>query len=89
MEVGKKQERMGRVGWDWASDPLIAMKGVKKAYRTPAGDFYALAASICKSYSGEFVALLGRSGAGKWTLINMMTGIDRPGGKHPDRRASN
>lgn len=79
MEVGKKEERdrgaLGRIGDD---EPLISMKGVKKAYRTPAGDFYALRGVDLQIYRGEFVALLGRSGAGKSTLINMMTGIDRP-----------
>ena len=28
--------------------------------------------------SGEFVAVIGKSGSGKLTLINMITGIDRP-----------
>jgi putative ABC transport system ATP-binding protein len=60
------------------SDPLIVLKGVKKAYRTPAGDFYALKGIDLTIEAGEFVALLGRSGAGKSTLINMLTGIDRP-----------
>jgi len=60
------------------SEPLIVLKGVKKAYRTPAGDFYALKGIDLAIGAGEFVALLGRSGAGKSTLINMLTGIDRP-----------
>jgi ABC-type multidrug transport system fused ATPase/permease subunit len=57
---------------------LICLRGVKKAYQTPAGDFYALRGVDLEIYRGEFVALLGRSGAGKSTLINMVTGIDRP-----------
>jgi len=60
------------------SEPLIVLKGVKKAYRTPAGEFYALRGIDLEIGAGEFVALLGRSGAGKSTLINMLTGIDRP-----------
>lgn len=59
-------------------EPLIVLRGVKKAYRTPAGDFYALKGIDLEIWPGEFVALLGRSGAGKSTLINMLTGIDRP-----------
>lgn len=59
-------------------EPLIVVKGLKKAYRTPAGDFYALKGIDLTIWPGEFVALLGRSGAGKSTLINMLTGIDRP-----------
>ena len=54
------------------------MKDVRKAYRTPAGDFYALKGVDLQVRKGEFLAVLGKSGAGKSTLINMITGIDRP-----------
>jgi putative ABC transport system ATP-binding protein len=57
---------------------LIDLAGVKKAYRTPAGDFYALKGIDLQVQAGEFVAVVGKSGAGKSTLINMVTGIDRP-----------
>ena len=57
---------------------LIELRGIKKAYRTPAGDFYALKGIDLEVRPGEFVAVVGKSGAGKSTLINMLTGIDRP-----------
>jgi putative ABC transport system ATP-binding protein len=57
---------------------LIDLKGVSKAYQTPAGDFYALDGVDLQVWQGEFVAVVGKSGAGKSTLINMITGIDRP-----------
>jgi putative ABC transport system ATP-binding protein len=57
---------------------LIELKGVRKAYESPAGDFYALKGIDLRVEEGEFVAVAGRSGAGKSTLINMITGIDRP-----------
>jgi len=60
--------------------PLINLRDVKKAYQTPAGDFYALKGVDLQIEKGEFVAMLGKSGAGKSTLINMMTGIDAPSG---------
>jgi putative ABC transport system ATP-binding protein len=63
------------------SDPdriLIDLKGVSKAYQTPAGNFYALHGVDLQVRQGEFVAVVGKSGAGKSTLINMITGIDRP-----------
>jgi putative ABC transport system ATP-binding protein len=66
---------------DPQSDPvsaLIDLKQVKKAYHTPAGDFFALQGIDLQVKQGEFVAVLGKSGAGKSTLINMVTGIDRP-----------
>ncbi len=59
------------------SEQLIELRGVKKAYRTPAGDFYALRGIDLTIRPGEFVALSGRSGAGKSTLINLISGIDR------------
>jgi len=52
--------------------------GLTKAYRTPAGAFYALKGIDLQIWPGEFVAVVGKSGAGKSTLVNMVTGIDRP-----------
>ena len=57
---------------------LIDLQQVQKAYRTPAGDFYALKGIDLQIEPGEFAAVVGKSGAGKSTLINMVTGIDRP-----------
>jgi len=58
--------------------PLIHVAGLTKAYRTPAGAFYALKGIDLQIQPGEFVAVVGKSGAGKSTLVNMVTGIDRP-----------
>jgi len=58
--------------------PLIHVAGLTKAYRTPAGAFYALKGIDLRIWPGEFVAVVGKSGAGKSTLVNMVTGIDRP-----------
>ncbi len=63
---------------DVQAEPLIDLRGVRKAYATPAGDFWALKGIDLQVNQGEFVAVLGRSGAGKSTLINMVTGIDQP-----------
>ncbi len=59
-------------------DHLIEAWNLKKAYRTPAGDFYALKGIDLRIKAGEFVAVSGKSGAGKSTLINMLAGIDHP-----------
>jgi ABC-type lipoprotein export system ATPase subunit len=58
--------------------PLIDLRGVQKAYKTPAGDFLALKDIDLQIDRGEFVAVVGKSGAGKSTLINMVTGISHP-----------
>ena len=60
------------------NETLIRLKDLRKAYRTPAGDFYALKGIELIVHAGEFLAILGKSGAGKSTLVNMITGIDRP-----------
>ncbi len=66
-----------KVGMNSSGQPLIELSGVKKAYHTPAGEFYALRGVDLAIRPGEFVALSGRSGAGKSTLINLISGIDR------------
>jgi putative ABC transport system ATP-binding protein len=59
-------------------DSLIALRDVRKVYKTEAGDFHALAGVDLTIDRGEFVGIVGKSGSGKSTLINMITGIDRP-----------
>ena len=57
-------------------DPIIRLKGVTKTYQTTSGEFHALKDINLDIYPGEFVAIIGKSGAGKTTLINMLTGVD-------------
>jgi putative ABC transport system ATP-binding protein len=57
---------------------LIRLEDVRKAYKTPAGDFLALKGIDLHVQEGEFLAVVGKSGAGKSTLVNMITGIDQP-----------
>jgi putative ABC transport system ATP-binding protein len=75
---GRKVQLQDVQGEGQAGQPLIELKKVEKAYRTPAGDFPALKGIDLRVQPGEFVAVAGKSGAGKSTLINMLTGIDRP-----------
>lgn len=60
------------------SSPLIEIKNLVKTYKTPAGDFTAVKGIDVEVQRGEFVAIIGKSGSGKSTFINMITGIDRP-----------
>ena len=55
---------------------LIRMRGVSKSYQTAGGEFQAIKAINLDIYPGEFLAVIGKSGAGKPTLINMLTGVD-------------
>ena len=58
--------------------PLIEIRNLRKVYQTPAGDFTAVNGINVEVQRGEFVAIIGKSGSGKSTFINMITGIDRP-----------
>jgi putative ABC transport system ATP-binding protein len=60
-----------------SSLPQITLGGVIKDYRTPAGSFRALKGIDLAIQPGEFLGVVGKSGAGKTTLANMVTGIDR------------
>lgn len=57
---------------------LIELRQVLKIYETAAGKFTALDHVDLRVDKGEFVAVIGKSGSGKSTMINMITGIDRP-----------
>ena len=61
-------------------DYLIELKGIQKEFKTDAGPFLALKGIDLKIKRGEFVGVIGKSGSGKSTMINMITGIDRPTG---------
>jgi putative ABC transport system ATP-binding protein len=56
---------------------LIRLCNVIKRYQTTAGDFAALKGISVDFDEGEFVGVLGRSGAGKTTLVNVITAVDR------------
>ncbi|MEJ2707910.1 MAG: ABC transporter ATP-binding protein [Anaerolineales bacterium] len=56
--------------------PLIRLRNVSKVYKNEAGGFEALKGIDLDVYPGEFVGIIGKSGAGKTTLVNMLTGVD-------------
>ena len=60
------------------ASPLIEMRGIEKVYRTGKLEFTALRGVDLVILPGEMVAVVGPSGSGKTTILNMITGIDRP-----------
>jgi putative ABC transport system ATP-binding protein len=58
------------------TNPIIRMSNVRKAYQVAGNDFPALKGITLEVYPGEFLGIIGKSGAGKTTLINMLTGVD-------------
>ena len=59
-------------------EPLIQIRDLVKTYETPAGPLGVLQGIDLEIGRGDFVALVGPSGGGKTTFLNMITGVDRP-----------
>ncbi|MFS8865854.1 ABC transporter ATP-binding protein [Synechococcus sp. H55.11] len=63
-----------------AAEPYLTLENVSKTYPTPKGEYPVLRdinLSVCE---GEFVCIVGHSGCGKTTLLNMVSGFTQPTG---------
>jgi len=58
--------------------PRLAIDGVGRDFRTKAGITHAVSNVNLTIHRGEFVALIGRSGCGKTTLLRMIGGLLAP-----------
>jgi putative ABC transport system ATP-binding protein len=58
--------------------PLVQVVEVVKSFRVGSGEITVLKGISFDIRGGEFVSIVGPSGNGKSTLLNMITGIDRP-----------
>ncbi len=61
-------------------DKIIEVKDVIKNFKVGDGEVTILKGISFDVKPGEFVSIVGPSGNGKSTLLNMITGIDRPSG---------
>jgi putative ABC transport system ATP-binding protein len=59
-------------------EPLVRVVEVVKSFRVGSGEVTVLKGISFDIRGGEFVSIVGPSGNGKSTLLNMITGIDRP-----------
>lgn len=58
--------------------PIIAARGLRKVYRPGGPQVEALRGIDLEIQAGAFVVLLGPSGGGKTTLLNLLGGISKP-----------
>ncbi len=62
-----------------ARDLAIEIAGVSKRYGPTGNSVFALDGITLDVYRGEFLCMVGASGCGKTTLLNIVAGLDRPG----------
>jgi putative ABC transport system ATP-binding protein len=60
------------------TDAILLVDDVFKTYKLPKSRVYALRGVSFEIREGEFIAIMGPSGAGKTTMVNILTGLDSP-----------
>ncbi|KIM10720.1 MAG: macrolide ABC transporter ATP-binding protein [Sulfurovum sp. FS08-3] len=61
-----------------STTPLICLKAIKKSYGEGEAKTYALRGVDVEFFEGEFVAIMGSSGSGKSTMMNIIGCLDYP-----------
>ncbi|PSB48778.1 bacitracin ABC transporter ATP-binding protein [Cyanosarcina cf. burmensis CCALA 770] len=59
-------------------NPFLVIEDVSKVYPTKNGPYTVLKDVNFTAYEGEFICLIGHSGCGKTTLLNMVAGFNKP-----------
>jgi putative ABC transport system ATP-binding protein len=65
-------------GADQSNEVLVNVEGVEKVFHRGSEDIHVLKDLHLKVPAGEFLALMGPSGSGKSSLLNLIGGLDRP-----------
>ncbi len=72
-ETGKKAEEK-----EFAEEPMILADNLVKIYKTAELEVLALQGLDLRVERGELLAIIGNSGSGKSTFLNMLGGLDTP-----------
>ena len=75
---------------------IIQVKNLHKIYSIGKNKVHALNGVSLEIYEGEFCAIVGTSGSGKSTMLNMLAGLEKPtkgeviiGGEHIEKMSEN
>lgn len=60
------------------NEPLLRVVDVHKSYRSGSRTLHILSGLNLEVQAGELVAIVGQSGSGKTSLLNVIAGLDRP-----------
>ena len=58
--------------------PVIQVRNLHKVYSIGKNKVHALNGVSLEIYEGEFCAIVGTSGSGKSTMLNMLAGLEKP-----------
>jgi bicarbonate transport system ATP-binding protein len=62
-----------------SSEPFLVVENVSKVYELPKGETYTVLQDVNLTINqGEFICVIGHSGCGKTTLLNMVSGFSKP-----------
>jgi len=76
--AGEKTQANETNGLNRLSQNVVELRDVVKRFKVGDGEVTILKGISVDIKQGEFVSIVGPSGNGKSTLLNMITGIDRP-----------